>query len=211
MIARERHAAADMLVDLSAEQLRTQSLCTDWTVQDVAGHLIVPLEVSMVRFALAMISSRGFDRANAKLARQQGERPISEIIAVLRRKADHRFTPPGGGPEMPLTDLLVHGMDIRRPLGIARAIPEDRTRVALTSLTEGGNRVGPAGRLDGLRLQATDIDWSHGQGAPVTGASDALILAIAARPAALDELHGDGVAILRERLTTGDTGSPPPS
>lgn len=200
MIAQERHAAADMLADLSAEQLRTQSLCTNWTVQDVAAHLIVPLEVSMAKFALAMITSRGFDRANAKLARQHGERPISEIIAVLRRKADHRFTPPGGGPEMPLTDLLVHGLDIRRPLGIPRAIPEDRIRISLTSLTEGGNQVAPAGRLDGLRLHATDIDWLYGQGAPVTGAADALTLAIAGRREALDELHGDGVGILRQRL-----------
>ena len=190
---------ADMLVKLSAEQLQTQSLCTHWTVQDVAAHLIVPLEVSMGEFASA-ISSKGFDRANAELARQHGARPISEIIDVLRRKADHRFTPPGGGPEMPLTDLLVHGLDIRRPLGISRVVPQERTRISLTLLTEGGNQVMPAGRLDGLRLEATDIDWSHGQGATVTGAADALMLAIAGRSAALNELHGDGVALLRQRL-----------
>jgi hypothetical protein len=127
-------------------------------VQDVASHLVVPLEVAMVKFTSAMITSKGFDRANSKLARQQGERPISEIMAVLHRKADHRFTPPGGGPEMPLTDLLVHGLHIRWPLGVPRAIPEDRMHLSLTSLTESGNRVAPAGRLDGPRLQARRSD-----------------------------------------------------
>ena len=39
-------------------------------------------------------------------------------------KADSRFTPPGLGPQAPLTDVVVHGQDIRRPLGISRDIDQ---------------------------------------------------------------------------------------
>jgi hypothetical protein len=51
-----------------------------------------------------------------------------------------------------------------------------------------------------LRLVATDIDWSHGDGPEVTGPGEALLMAIARRPAALADLRGAGVSILAERL-----------
>jgi hypothetical protein len=57
-------------------------------------------------------------------------------------------------------------------------------------------------RRAGLHLHATDIDWDAGAtGDPeVTGTGEALLLAMAGRPVALDELDGPGVATLRSRL-----------
>src|SRR3712207_4622703 len=102
-----------------------------------------------------MLVCRGnFDRANVRLAREQARRPFGELTEVLREKADSRFTPPGAGPEAPLTDLLVHGLDIRWPLGLPRKVPEERLRTSLTHLTAGPVAgVVPKGALRGLRFE----------------------------------------------------------
>lgn len=203
-IADERRGLADTLSGLTAEQRATQSLCSAWSVHDVVAHLVVPLEVGMPRFALAMVMSRGdFDRANVRLTREQARRPFGELLDVLRRKAGSRFTPPGAGPEAPLTDLLVHGLDIRRPLSMPRVIPEQRLRTSLGYVTDPSSRgVVRKGALDGLRFEADDLEWSHGSGPVVRGPAEALLLAVTGRTTALDHLGGDGVPTLRNRLVS---------
>ncbi len=202
-IADERRRLADLLSGLTPEQLAARSLCEEWSVHDVAGHLIMPLEVSTSRFMMTMLACRGnFDRANVRLTRQQARRPIDEIIEVLRQKAETRFTPPGAGPEAPLTDLLVHGLDIRWPLRLTRDVPEERLQKSLTFLTSTPARgLVPRGALDGLRFEADDIDWAQGSGPAVSGGAEALLLAITGRTTALRLLSGDGLPKLHARLS----------
>jgi uncharacterized protein (TIGR03083 family) len=203
-IADERRGVADLLAGLSAEQRAAPSLCAGWRVHDVAAHLIMPLVVSTPAFLLAMLACRGdFDRANVRLTRQQARRPLEEIIGVLRQRADSRWTPPGAGPEAPLTDLLVHGLDVRWPLGLARVIPQQRLLTSLAFVTSPRARGVVVGKdtLAGLRFAADDLDWAHGSGPTVSGSAEALLLAITGRTAALEVLGGDGVPTLRARLT----------
>jgi uncharacterized protein (TIGR03083 family) len=201
-ITDERRLLADLLSGLNVDQQAARSLCHRWSVHDVAAHLIVPLEVSIPKFAVTMLRCGGnFDRANERLTRQQARRPFADIVDVLRRKAGSRFTPPGAGPEAPLTDVLVHGLDIRRPLRLTREIPADRLRTSLTFLTGStATSIVGKGTLAGLRLEARDLDWAHGSGPVVTGDAETLMLAIAGRTTALDHLSGDGLATLRSRL-----------
>lgn len=204
-IAAERRVLADLLSGLTPQQRAAQSLCSEWTVQDVAGHLIVSLEVSLPKFALTMLACGGsFDRANNRLARKQAQRPFEEIVDTLRTKADNRFTPPGAGPEAPLTDVLVHGLDICWPLDIQRAIPvpAERWSRALTFLTtRAANGLVVKGAMDGLRFEAQDVDWVHGNGPAVRGNAGALLLVLTGRATALKHLQGEGVATLRSRTT----------
>ena len=202
-IADERRRLADLLSGLTGEQLAARSLCAEWTVHDVAGHLIMPLEVSTRQFLLALLACRGsFDRATVRLTRRQARRSIDEIIEILRQKAETRFTPPGGGPEAPLTDLLVHGLDIRWPLRLTRDVPEERLQKSLTFLT-----CTPArgfvrrGALNALRFEADDIDSAQGSGPTVRGGAEALLLAITGRTTALGRLIGDGLPTLQARLS----------
>ena len=58
----------------------------------------------------------------------------------------------------------------------------------------------PRGRLDGLRLEATDAPWSSGTGPLVAGPAEALALSLTGRPVLLDALRGNGVPTLRERV-----------
>ena len=162
----------------------------------------MPLEVSLPKFLLAIVVNRGsFDRANDRLARRQAKRPIDEIVDVLRRKARSRFTPPGAGPDARLTDLLVHGLDIRWPLKLPRRIPEGRLQKSLTFLTTPAARgIVAKNALTGLRIEPTDVDWVHGQGPTLSGDTESLLLALTGRTSALNHLHGDGAPILRSRL-----------
>jgi hypothetical protein len=58
-------------------------------------------------------------------------------------------------------------------------------------------------RIAGLRLVASDADWSHGSGPEVSGPALSLLLAMSGRRAGLDALSGNGAAQLRDRLSAG--------
>ena len=192
VIASERRSLADLLEDLTPDQQEAQSLCSEWTVKQVAAHLVMPMEVGMLGFMAAMLRHRGnFDVANNALARKQAQRPFAEIVEILRDKADHRFTPPGLGPEAPLTDVIVHGLDITTPLGLTHHVPDEHLAVALDHLAEPSPKSRAASRqLNGVRLEADDIDWSHGDGPLVTAPARAILLALAGRVAGWDQLTG---------------------
>jgi uncharacterized protein (TIGR03083 family) len=203
LTAVERRRAADMFARLSGEQWAARSLCAEWTVRDVAGHLIGPFWVSVPRFLPGSLVSGGPGRYSVKVSRRLGRRPAGEIAAILREHADQRFVPPGTGPLAPLTDLAVHTRDVARPLGLDTTASPAAWRGALGFLTSRRARRGfvPRGRTDGLRFRATDQDWAHGQGAEITGPAEALALAIGGRPVALDDLAGPGLPVLRDRLS----------
>jgi hypothetical protein len=56
-------------------------------------------------------------------------------------------------------------------------------------------------RIAGLQLTATDMDWSHGHGPEVTGPAEALVVMMAGRLVAFDDLSGGGTADLASRLS----------
>ena len=96
-------------------------------------------------------------------------------------------------------ETLVHSEDIRRPLGIEHEYPVDAA-VEVANFYKGSNLViGAKKRLDGVRLQATDADWSHGDGPEVAGPIVALVMAMAGRKEALADLSGEGVEKLSGR------------
>ena len=202
LIAGERRRAADMIETLDDAQLETASLCSAWTVRDVAGHLISPFATSIFSFLVGSLTSGGMGRYNAKLARELGRRPVDEIADTLRKNAEHRFTPPGTGPHAPLSDLAVHVRDMARPLGLPVTAAPQAWAEVLGFLTSARARAGfvPRGRLHGLRLEATDLDFVRGDGAVVSGPGEALAMVAAGRAVALGDLSGDGVSVLAGRL-----------
>ncbi|MCU1364858.1 MAG: hypothetical protein JWN39_497, partial [Ilumatobacteraceae bacterium] len=117
-ITRERLALATMFEELDARQLATPSLCEGWTVHDVAAHLTMPFNVSGAKLLWnALVEPMSISGAMNRLTKEQGHRPIEGIVAQLRDQAGNRKHPPGM-PIAPLVDLIVHGEDVRRPLGI---------------------------------------------------------------------------------------------
>lgn len=204
MIAQERRALADTLSGLDTPQWTTRSLCQEWAVRDVAAHLLMPLVTPLPRVLVSMAANRfNFDRANIKLTAHVARRSNAELVTGLRANAEHRFKPPGMGPEAPLTDVLVHGQDIRRPLRLAHEIDREHLTRSLTFLA--GKSLGfvPKGMFDGIRIEATDLDWAHGDGPVVRGPGEAVLLTLTGRRIAVADLEGPGVETLRARLGLG--------
>jgi uncharacterized protein (TIGR03083 family) len=199
-----RRVIARLFADLDDDQLGTPSLCTGWTCRDVLGHLVMSLDLTFLRFLLEVARDRGrADVASARLARAYGARPVPELVRHLDERSEVALSPPGVGALGPFTDSCIHLRDVAIPLGIATSPPvEDWARVLAFLITPRARAAGflPRGRLDGLRLQASDTTWSSGSGAPVTGTCEALAMSLTGRPALLDDLTGAGVATLRHRV-----------
>lgn len=203
-VAAERHGIADLFEGLDAEQLASPSLCDGWTLQHLLGHLTMQLTYSPPAFASALLRTRfRFPKAIALITTERAALPTAELVATLRDQADKHWNPPGLGVSAPLTDLLVHGVDARYPLGIAHTADPGAVRHSLDFVQTRRAALGTftrKGLADGLRLDAPDIGWTHGEGPTVSGPGVLLLAAVCNRPAVVDELSGDGVAVLRARL-----------
>jgi uncharacterized protein (TIGR03083 family) len=202
-VACERRRIADLLGSLDEEALATPSLCTGWDVKMVAAHLVSVFADSFWTFQRAAIRYGGFNRAIDELARRRARTPAADIAGTLRQRADHRLSPPLTGPMSGLTDVLVHGGDIRIPLGLPFRPDDEQVGWALDFLT-GPRPLGfvPRGRLRGIALHSTDIRRSWGSGAEIRGPASLLMMAAAGRVAVLEMLDGPGVTLLRTRLST---------
>jgi uncharacterized protein (TIGR03083 family) len=201
MIAEERRALADLLDGLSDAQWDTPSLCEGWRVREVVAHLAMPFSASLLRIGFRVILKRGdFNKVADEWARQE-KRSNSDLVAALRDNAEHRFTPPGGCPEMPLTDVMTHTQDIARPLGIVHPARARPAEVALGALISPKGQGFFGGSItEGLSFVSTDTGWRNGTGDEVRGTAAALICSLSRRSAALGELSGEGAPLLRERL-----------
>ena len=94
-------------------------------------------------------------------------------------------------------DVTVHTQDIRRALNVEGALSPEVVQEALSFCTSHPKRkmMLPPDYIAGLRLEATDLDWSWGEGDLVRGTGEALLMGINSRDVT-SELEGDGVAKL---------------
>lgn len=98
-----------------------------------------------------------------------------------------------------LGEIVVHGADIRRPLGLTHSPPTAPLVAVADSWKNSNLLIGAKRRVAGLRLQATDTDWSHGEGPEVSGPMYSIVLGMSGRKGAYSDLTGDGVALLAQR------------
>lgn len=209
LLARERRAFADLLDSLTPQQWEQPSLCDGWTVREVATHMMVGPTGSVGGFLTAMIKARGrFDRANQVMVDRRSTRPTAEIADDFRLHAENRFSPPGFDWHAPLTDFLLHRLDVSVPLGLSSDPLPQAWQEALGFLVGKRARTGfVAGELPSLSYGATDVDWGSGTGPHVLGPAEVLALAMTGRPHRLDELAGDGADALRVWARRASTGS----
>jgi uncharacterized protein (TIGR03083 family) len=196
----EREDFADFLSGLTPEQWGSPSLCAGWSVRDVVAHCVSfeglsPRELT-ARFVKGRLQT---DRINALAVADLADRPAAQLITILRDNAEPRGLGAGFGGRVALTDNMIHQQDIRRPLGLARPIPAERLCAAL-DFTRFAPTIRGAWRARGVRLVATDVEWSHGKGPEVHGTGEALLMAMAGRPSALPDLDGPGAASLASRV-----------
>ena len=198
-IQAERQALAADLQDLTSEQWATPSLCSQWTVRDVLAHMTSTASLTPPAF-FAKLASSGFNfdkLQESGIAAQRGDSPAA-TMAHFEAVETSRKHPPGPADTW-LGETIVHAEDIRRPLGIKHSYPTEAV-VRVADFFKGSNLlIGSKKRISGLRLLATDTEWSHGTGPEVTGPILTLVMAMTGRKAADDDLTGEGVETLRSR------------
>jgi uncharacterized protein (TIGR03083 family) len=194
----ERADLADFLATLTPQDWAAPSLCTKWSVKDVVAHMISYEELGTLGL-LKRFTKGWIVRANQVGVDEFATLSPQQLLEFLRTHLQPQGLTAGFGGMIALVDGTIHHQDIRRSLGRPRSVPADRLERVL-GLVPGNPRLGAGRRIRGLRLRATDIDWTHGHGPDVTGPGEALLMAMAGRRAALADLAGPGRATLAARL-----------
>ena len=148
---------------------------------------------------VGMISS-GFrtNRFIAKDARRRGSRALPVLLDDFRAAVPTRTHLPGLSSQSMLNDIVIHSLDIRRPLNLQRTVPEGRMILVAADLWT--SRFFPGHKLfAGIRVEATDADWAAGQGPVVAGPIEDLTLAMSGRLAGLETIQGEGMNTVRQR------------
>jgi uncharacterized protein (TIGR03083 family) len=200
LIHGERATAADILAALTPGQCAEPSLCAGWTVQMTAGHILQAAEQTTGSFMRGMaVSGFRFNTMMDRQARRIGELPMPEIVERLRARTTTTNRPPAPVSAM-LGEVVTHTEDICRPLGIAHEASADALVACMEMYKTATFPVGAKKRIAGLRVSATDVDWSYGDGPEVSGPALSLIMAMTGRPAGLSGLEGPGLSTLESRL-----------
>jgi uncharacterized protein (TIGR03083 family) len=210
LIAEHRRALVDALSQLSAEQWQGASLCAGWTPAHVLAHQTMPFRISEAEFMAGMQQCGGdFTKFSDEVAERDSNVPPARLVAVLRENADNPWAPPGGGLAGALSHDVIHGLDISWPVGLDYEIPDRAMASVLDSITgplalpddavvaadvqPGTVRTTLFGfPLDGIRVSATDLDWSAGEGAELRGRSRDLLPLLAGRRISRDLFSGPG-------------------
>jgi uncharacterized protein (TIGR03083 family) len=196
----ERTDLADLLAGLTPEQWNGPTLCTKWRVRDVVAHIISyddlgPLGL-VERFAQGWFVP---DQVSEVGVQRYAALSTDELLAELKNHLRPAGLTAGFGGRIGLCDGLIHHQDIRRSLGLPREVPVERLAEALP-FARTAPTIKASRRVRGLQLVATDLDWTSGTGPTVEGPAEPLLMVIAGRSHAVDELSGPGKSTLVRRL-----------
>jgi uncharacterized protein (TIGR03083 family) len=193
---------AERLAQLNDEQWNSPSLCAQWRIRDVFAHVTAGAEGAFGVGAIVRGTLRygfNYNRWVAADGQVRGQQEPAVVLKTLRNAAASRKPEPGGRPVRGLMHVLIHGQDMCRPLGIKRDLPEAHLIQVADFVKNDVHLFGAKKRIAGLKLTATDMDWCHGNGPEVTGPGEGLVMMMAGRLVALDDLAGEGKAALVAR------------
>lgn len=199
LIHAERAALADDLSTLDHHQWQQPTLSSDWTVEEVVAHLTAGASTGLWGWVKSIIGA-GFnaDRHNERrLAEHLGETP-DETLAGFRAVVDSTTVPTRHLPAW-LGEVVIHGEDIRQPLGLHRGYPDEVLQILLRFLESSNFTVPSKARARGLTLIATDLNQWVGAGPEVEGRAIDLIMAMSGRRVPLERFSGPGVYDLDAR------------
>jgi uncharacterized protein (TIGR03083 family) len=198
MLAAERSALVDFVPTLSDADWKRESNCPGWSVRDLLAHIVAGAKTTPLTFGPSLaISGFSFDRLGERGIRQAGSATPAQLTAELRTRIDAK-TVPG---KAYLTEVFVHGEDLRRSVGAEPGThPVDHLVTVADYVKTTGGPVRGKRRAQGLTFEASDVDWTTGSGPTVRGPLVLLIMAICGRGFALDELTGAGKDALAAHL-----------
>ncbi|NHC46953.1 maleylpyruvate isomerase family mycothiol-dependent enzyme [Motilibacter aurantiacus] len=200
LVHAERRALIDDLADVDEAAWGEPSLCEEWTVHDVAAHLVDSARTTRLRLQPRAGTrpvrlrpvERPWRRPRARHVPRRDPRPTAEV-----RSADVVSPAP---LDSTLVEEIGHGEDIRRPLGLTRAYPVEAVSRALQlqARTAGSSAARASCWRQPARGHRRRV--ALGDGPPVRGPVLSLVLVACGRGVALNELSGPGVRDLGARM-----------
>jgi uncharacterized protein (TIGR03083 family) len=140
-----------------------------------------------------------YNRWIAVDGQKRGQQEPTVILQAFRATATNQRAASGGKPITALTHVIVHGQDMCLPLGIQRHLAEAHV-VPVANFVARSFIFRAKKHIAGLKLIATDADWFCGDGPEVRGPVEALVMMMAGRSTALEDLSGDGMIALRQAV-----------
>jgi uncharacterized protein (TIGR03083 family) len=199
MTKAERVALRTELEGLDDEQWSTMTVCAPWTVRHLVAHMTALGNQTVPHFMAGMIGSGfNFDKLVNKDLARFNEGSNADVLARFSKTVEHPTSVPGL-KYVALGEIMCHGEDIRRAIGRKGEYPAEHLVLLADRYRRSGAPLNGKKRVKGLRLRATDVDWTFGDGPEVAGPAMDLILAMSGRGEALDSCSGDGVATMRSR------------
>jgi uncharacterized protein (TIGR03083 family) len=207
----QRLRTIDLLETITPAEWTRPSLCEGWTVRDVAAHLTLQQLTLGDGLRAALRHPGSLNHMIQASARARSELPIERIVAEIRGMVGSRRHNVGVTPMETLVDIVVHGQDMAVPLGRSLPVPTEVAAAAAShtwsyQASRRGRRMAKVFRslpYGGLRLVASDTDWSGGEGSEIRGPVLSLLLLLTGRRVVLPQLEGPGAAVLAERLASG--------
>ncbi|GAB3306915.1 maleylpyruvate isomerase family mycothiol-dependent enzyme [Geodermatophilus aquaeductus] len=157
------------------------TLCAGWQVRHVVAHVTMPARLSPEQFGAEMAAAGGdFGVLSDTVAARDAALPAAVLLDALRSPVLHAWQPPGGGATGALSHAVVHSLDVTAALGRSPVAPDEAVAAVLDAVTASeGAWFGVD--LSGVRLEATDADWSRGSGETVRADRGALVALLAGR------------------------------
>jgi len=172
---------ADLLEGGPADAWDAPSLCESWLVRHVVAHVTMPVRLAPAQFGAELAAAGGdFTVLSDRVAGRDASLPGEVLLEQLRSSELHAWQPPGGGAAGALSHAVIHSLDVTIALGRPAVAPPAAVTAVLDQLAASGGRwfdVDPSG----VRLEATDTDWSWGEGRPVRADSGALLALLSGR------------------------------
>ncbi len=206
LIAAEHAALVADLRGLNDQQWERTSLCGEWTVHDVTAHLGAAMTIGRLGWISSILRS-GLRpsvhnrRQIERFARAEPARTLARFSA-LGSEGGEPVRLPSNDLAAWLGEFVVHGQDIRRPLGIEHGPTAEAVLTVARFYASRDFAVNSRSQVRGLHLRALYADFTtNGADLPlVEGPLLALVMLMAGRPAYLDQVSGAGVPELRRRL-----------
>jgi uncharacterized protein (TIGR03083 family) len=157
------------------------SLCERWRVRHVVAHVTMPVRLTPEQFGAEMAAAGGdFTVLSDTVALRDGSLPVADLLDQLRSPRLHGWQPPGGGAAGALSHAVIHSLDITIALERPAVAPAEAVTAVLDQLTAAGGALFGVDLTD-VRLEATDLDWTWGDGQVLRADSGALVALLSGR------------------------------
>lgn len=172
---------ADLLTAAAADSWDAPSLCEKWLVRHVVAHVTMPVRLTFEQFGAEMAAAGGdFTVLSETVATRDAELALADLLDQLRSPKLHAWQPPGGGAAGALSHAVIHSLDVTIALECPAVTPIEAETAVLDQLAAANGTLFGVD-LSGVRLEATDAEWSWGNGQLFRADSGSLVAAMSGR------------------------------